>query len=92
MSSGQNKIGQSNIYNENGQLTYDLMEDVMLTIDDPNIVLETLVNHSSSMKNKPLEKQLTESKKSTTSKPVKFASKKNQCGLALIRGRRPSIV
>ncbi|KAI8091992.1 hypothetical protein BDF21DRAFT_410654, partial [Thamnidium elegans] len=36
---------QSNIYNENGQLTYDLMEDVMLTIDDPNIVLETLVNH-----------------------------------------------
>ncbi|KAG2205028.1 hypothetical protein INT47_002652, partial [Mucor saturninus] len=33
---------QSNIYNENGQLTYDLMKDVMLTIDDPNIVLETL--------------------------------------------------
>jgi hypothetical protein len=48
--------GQNNIYNENGQLTYDPMEDVMSTIDDPTIVLETLVNHSSYMKNKPLEK------------------------------------
>ncbi|KAG0738811.1 hypothetical protein G6F62_007891 [Rhizopus arrhizus] len=34
--------GQNNIYNENGQLTYDPMEDVMSTIDDPTIVLETL--------------------------------------------------
>ncbi|ORE13568.1 hypothetical protein BCV71DRAFT_188914, partial [Rhizopus microsporus] len=65
-----------NIYNENGQLTYDPMKDVMSTIDDPNIVLETLGNHSSYMKNKPLEKQLTENKKSTTSKPVKVASKR----------------
>ncbi|ORE10766.1 hypothetical protein BCV72DRAFT_198873, partial [Rhizopus microsporus var. microsporus] len=48
--------GQNNIYNENGQLTYDPMEDVMSTIDDPNIVLETLVDHSSYMENKPLEK------------------------------------
>ena len=48
--------GQNNIYNENGQLTYDPMEDVMSTIDDPTIVLETLVNHSSYMKNKPLKK------------------------------------
>jgi hypothetical protein len=31
------------------------MEDIMSTIDDLNIVLETLVNHSSYMKNKPLE-------------------------------------
>ncbi|KAI7888331.1 uncharacterized protein EV154DRAFT_517971, partial [Mucor mucedo] len=69
--------GQNNIYNENGQLRYVSMEDVMSTIDDPNIVLETLVNHSSYMKNKPLEKQPTENKKSTTSKPVKFASKRN---------------
>ena len=52
------------------------MEDVMSTIDDPNIVLETLVDHSSYMKNKPLEKQPTENKKSTTSKPVKVASKR----------------
>jgi hypothetical protein len=47
------------------------MEDVMSSIDDPNIVLETLVNHSSYMQNKPLEKQPTGNKKSTTSKPVK---------------------
>ena len=39
------------------------MEDVMSTIDDPNIVLETLINHSSYMKNKSLEKQPTEIKK-----------------------------
>jgi hypothetical protein len=51
------------------------MEDVMSTIDDPNIVLETLVNHSY-MKNKPLEKQPTGNKKSTTSKPVEVASKR----------------
>ncbi|KAI8645011.1 hypothetical protein BD408DRAFT_412490 [Parasitella parasitica] len=46
------------------------MEDVMSIIDDPNIIFETLVNHSSYMKNK-----LTENKKSTTSKPVKVLSK-----------------
>ena len=40
------KDRQNNIYNENGQLTYDPMEDVMSIIDDPNIVFETLVNHS----------------------------------------------
>ncbi|KAL0079474.1 hypothetical protein F4703DRAFT_1706845, partial [Phycomyces blakesleeanus] len=47
---------QNNIYNENGQLTYDFMEDVMSTIDDSTIVLETLVNHSSYMKNDSSEK------------------------------------
>ncbi|KAI9027546.1 hypothetical protein CLU79DRAFT_739675 [Phycomyces nitens] len=35
------------------------MKDVMSTIDDSNIVLETLANYSSCMKNKPLEKQPT---------------------------------
>ncbi|KAG1140088.1 hypothetical protein G6F37_011249 [Rhizopus arrhizus] len=61
------------------------MEDVMSTIDDPNIVLETLVNHSSYMKNKPLEKQPTENKKSTTSKPVKFASKRTNAAYSINR-------
>jgi hypothetical protein len=59
------------------------MEDVMSTIDDPNIVLETLVNYSSCMKNKPLEKQLTESKKSATSKPVKVASKRTNADYSI---------
>ena len=52
------------------------MEDDMSTIDNPNIVLETLVTHSSYMKNKPLEKQPIESKMSTSLKPVKVAPKK----------------
>ena len=34
--------GKNNIYDEDGQLTYDPMEDVLSTIDDPNIILETL--------------------------------------------------
>ena len=32
------------------------MEDVMSTVDDPNIVLKSLTNHSSYMENKPLER------------------------------------
>lgn len=52
------------------------MQDVMSTLDDLNIVLETLVNHSSYMKNKSLEKQSSGNKKSTTSKPVKVTSKR----------------
>ncbi|KAI9483972.1 MAG: hypothetical protein EXX96DRAFT_520719 [Benjaminiella poitrasii] len=76
--------GQKNIYNKNGQLTYDPMEDVMSTIDDPIIVLETLVDHSSYMKNKPSEKQPAENKKSTTtSKPVKFASKRTNADYSI---------
>ncbi|KAI8881843.1 hypothetical protein K501DRAFT_161239, partial [Backusella circina FSU 941] len=75
--------GQNNIYNENGQLTYDPMEDIMSTIDDPNIVLKTLVNHSSYMKNKPLEKQPTENKKPTTSTPVKVASKRTNADYSI---------
>ncbi|CEG82180.1 hypothetical protein RMATCC62417_16290 [Rhizopus microsporus] len=59
------------------------MEDVLLTIGDPNTVLETLVNHSSYMKNKPLEKQLTESKKSTTSKPMKVSSKRTNADYSI---------
>ncbi|KAG1471356.1 hypothetical protein G6F56_002169 [Rhizopus delemar] len=76
---------QNNIYNESGQLTYDLMEDIMSTIDDPNIVFETLVEHSSYMKNKPLEKQPTESKKPTTSKSVKFVSKRTNADYSISR-------
>ncbi|KAI9471858.1 MAG: hypothetical protein EXX96DRAFT_465265, partial [Benjaminiella poitrasii] len=78
-----NKNGQKNIYNENGQLTYDPMEDVMSTIDDPNIVLEALINHFSYMKNRPLEKRSTENKKSTTSKPVKVASKRTNADYSI---------
>ncbi|KAG0732748.1 hypothetical protein G6F23_014014 [Rhizopus arrhizus] len=59
------------------------MEDVMSTIDDPNIVLETLVDHSSYMKNKPLEKQPAENKKSTTSKPMKVASKRTNADYSI---------
>lgn len=59
------------------------MEDVMSTIDDPNIVLETLVNHSCYMKNKPLGKQPTENKKSTTLKPVKVAPKRTNADYSI---------
>ncbi|KAG2237223.1 hypothetical protein INT48_006627 [Thamnidium elegans] len=75
---------QKNIRKINTLLTVGfLVMDVMSTIDDPNIVLETLVNHSSYMKNKPLEKQPTENKKSTTSKPVKVASKRTNADYSI---------
>ncbi|KAI7893350.1 uncharacterized protein EV154DRAFT_501746 [Mucor mucedo] len=59
------------------------MENVMSTIDDPNIVLETLVNYSSCMKSKPLEKQPTENKKSITSKLGQFTSKKTNADYSI---------
>ncbi|KAI7897754.1 uncharacterized protein BX663DRAFT_444391, partial [Cokeromyces recurvatus] len=49
--------GQYKIYNEEGQLTYNPMEVLISIIGDPNIVLETLTDHSSYMKNKPLKKK-----------------------------------
>ncbi|CAO3662919.1 unnamed protein product [Rhizopus microsporus] len=58
------------------------MEDVMSTVDNLNI-LEALVNHSSYMKNKPSEKQPTENKKSTTSRPVKVSSKKTNADYSI---------
>jgi hypothetical protein len=58
------------------------MEDVMSTVDDPNIVLKTLTNHSSYMENKPLERA-TEPKKSTTAKPVKVAQKRTNADYSI---------
>lgn len=58
------------------------MEDVMSTVDDPNIVLKSLTNHSSYMENKPLERA-TEPKKSTTAKPVKVTQKRTNADYSI---------
>lgn len=52
------KDGQNNIYDEGGHLKYDPIEDVMSTVDDPNIVLETSTHHSSCMENKLWKERL----------------------------------
>ncbi|ORE07192.1 hypothetical protein BCV72DRAFT_304819 [Rhizopus microsporus var. microsporus] len=64
----------------------------MSTINDSNIAFETLVNHSSYMKNKPLEKQPTENKKSTTLKPVKIASKRTNADYSITEDDRYAAV
>lgn len=51
------EYGQDTLCSEKDQLSYGPMEDVMSTVDDPNILLEILAHHSSYMKNKPLENQ-----------------------------------
>lgn len=33
-----------NIYNEQGEIVYDPMEDVLTQDDDPNVVLETITS------------------------------------------------
>lgn len=34
--------GQENVFNEEEEIVYDPMEDVLINTDDPNIVLETI--------------------------------------------------
>ncbi|KAI7866248.1 hypothetical protein BDF14DRAFT_1695012, partial [Spinellus fusiger] len=36
--------GQDNIYNEQEEIVYDLMEDVLTQIDDPSVILETITS------------------------------------------------
>lgn len=54
----------------------------MSTVDDPNIVLETLPHHSSCMENKPSERT-TETKNSTTAKLVKVAQKRTNADYSI---------
>lgn len=48
--------GQDNGYDEQGNITYDPMEEVFTQIDDPNIVLEILTSQTEYYKKKPAEK------------------------------------
>ena len=34
--------GQKNVFNEEGEIVYDPIEDVLISIGDPNVVLETI--------------------------------------------------
>ncbi|KAI8088588.1 hypothetical protein BDF21DRAFT_485362 [Thamnidium elegans] len=53
------EYGQGNIFNEE-EKAYDLMEDVLTYIDDPNLVLETITSRQTylSVKRPPPKKML----------------------------------
>ncbi|ORE13001.1 hypothetical protein BCV71DRAFT_76391 [Rhizopus microsporus] len=55
------KMGQDNIYNEQGEIVYDPMEDVLTQIDDPNVILETITSQKTYLSVKRLEKTVKES-------------------------------
>ncbi|KAI8884497.1 hypothetical protein K501DRAFT_128299, partial [Backusella circina FSU 941] len=51
---------QENVFNEQGEKVYDLMEDVLTQVNDPNIVLETIISRETYLKTKHPEKLLDE--------------------------------
>ncbi|KAG1474713.1 hypothetical protein G6F56_000181 [Rhizopus delemar] len=53
--------GQDNIYNEQGEIVYGPMEDVLTQIDDPNIILETITSQKTYLSVKRPEKTVEKS-------------------------------
>ncbi|GAA5811900.1 hypothetical protein MFLAVUS_005347 [Mucor flavus] len=53
--------GKDNIYNEQGGIVYDPMEDVLIQIDDPNVILETITSQKTYLSVKRPEKTVEES-------------------------------
>ncbi|KAI7903236.1 uncharacterized protein BX663DRAFT_507945 [Cokeromyces recurvatus] len=61
-----------NIFNEEGEKIYDLMEDVLTHVDDPNIVLEIITSRQTYLSIKRPEKIAEEPSVKKQSKPSKL--------------------
>lgn len=61
MSTSFYEDGKDNIYNEQGGIVYDPMEDVLTQIDDPDVILETITSQKTYLSVKRPEKTVEES-------------------------------
>jgi hypothetical protein len=64
--------GQENIFNEEEEKVYDPMEDILTHVDDPNIVLETIISQQTYLSVKRPKKIAEEFSVRKQSKPSKL--------------------
>jgi hypothetical protein len=62
-----------NVYNKDGERVFNPMEDVLIEISDPNVVLETITSQKSYLSLKPAEKETTV--KDSTKKAIEVVKK-----------------